>query len=152
MANFFPKVNSTKFSTFGCIWIGVSSSNESIPVVRSFYARSHAIGSTCCYISRERHRFEWPNGIQPIWEGNAKVSGCGLLLSPKDQLSIFFTVNGVLLCEFWHTGDMELGGGKIWRLIPFLHRQANSNQPFGGLSVSKCLHRKSVDFRGQFWR
>jgi hypothetical protein len=80
-------------------FIGLSSSNERIRMSSTLYG-CRTGGTSCCFLaSRKRRYFEWPNGIQPRWD-NGKVSGCGLLLTPKDQLSIFFTVNGILLGEF----------------------------------------------------
>jgi hypothetical protein len=44
------------------------------------------------------HSFEWPNGAtKPKWRYNGNVLGCGLLLNPENELSIFFTGNGLVM-------------------------------------------------------
>jgi hypothetical protein len=44
------------------------------------------------------YRFEWPNGaIKPEWNCIGDVLGCGLLMNPGNELSIFFTGNGILM-------------------------------------------------------
>jgi hypothetical protein len=54
-----------------------------------------------CLLSGKLHDFEWPNGaIKPKWNGPGDVIGCGLLLNPENKLSIFFTLNGILLGKF----------------------------------------------------
>jgi hypothetical protein len=54
-----------------------------------------------CKITGKEHAFEWPNGtIKPTWNGRGDVVGCGLLLSPENELSIFFTGNGILMGQF----------------------------------------------------
>jgi hypothetical protein len=45
------------------------------------------------WLSGKPHKLECPLG--PIGEGD--VVGCGLLLDSKDELAIFFTLNGILL-------------------------------------------------------
>jgi hypothetical protein len=50
-------------------------------------------------LSAEEHAFEWPNGTEK--HAIRDVLGCGLLLSPKNRLSIFFTFNGILLGQFF---------------------------------------------------
>jgi hypothetical protein len=51
--------------------------------------------------SKETHEFEWPKrAIRPNWNC-IHVGGCGLLLGPKNKLSIFFTANGILLGQFF---------------------------------------------------
>jgi hypothetical protein len=60
------------------------------------YAIPH--GYRFCWLSLETHYFDWPNGaIKPEWNGEGDVIGCGLVLNPQNKLSIFFTVNGILL-------------------------------------------------------
>jgi hypothetical protein len=51
------------------------------------------------------HDFEWQNGaIKPRWNGEGDVYGCGLLMNTENKLSIFFTVNGLLMGQFlWLT-------------------------------------------------
>jgi hypothetical protein len=50
------------------------------------------------WLSGKLHDFEWPNGaIKPKWNGPGDVAGCGLLLNPANEVSLFFTVNGILM-------------------------------------------------------
>jgi hypothetical protein len=48
--------------------------------------------------------FEWTNGTNglPKRNGPGNVTGCGLLLNPANQLSIFFTLNGILLGKLYY--------------------------------------------------
>jgi hypothetical protein len=56
-------------------------------------------------ISGKKHAFEWPNGAEkPTWNAVGDVFGCGLLLSPENELSIFFTLDGILLGPFFLDG------------------------------------------------
>jgi hypothetical protein len=49
-------------------------------------------------LSGKRQQFEWPNGaIKPKWNGPGDVIGCGLVLNADNELSIFFTGNGILM-------------------------------------------------------
>jgi hypothetical protein len=54
-----------------------------------------------CCIAGNRHRFEWPEEAKaiPWWQYDyrRRIYGCGLLIDPEDNLSIFFTKNGTLL-------------------------------------------------------
>jgi hypothetical protein len=55
-----------------------------------------------CWLAGEEHRFEYPEGaIRPRRVDGINVHGCGLVLDPKNKLSIFFTLNGILLGECW---------------------------------------------------
>jgi hypothetical protein len=77
------------------------------------------IGFDYCLLSGKKHRFEWPNGTEyPTWNAIRDVLGCGLLLSRENEMSIFFTLNGILLGEFF-LGNME---------FPFTILQANKFQ------------------------
>jgi hypothetical protein len=61
---------------------------------------SYAIedGSDYCWISGKTHKFEWPNGTtKPEWNGLGDVVGCGLVLNPAKELSLFFIGNGILM-------------------------------------------------------
>jgi hypothetical protein len=52
-------------------------------------------------LSGNGYPLEWPNGaIKPKWNGQGDVLGCGLLLSSKNNWSIFFTGNGILMGQF----------------------------------------------------
>jgi hypothetical protein len=49
-------------------------------------------------LSGWKYQFDWPNGaIKPKWNDQGDVIGCGLLLNPANELSIFFTGNGILM-------------------------------------------------------
>jgi hypothetical protein len=64
------------------------------------FPNSYAIPYGCdhCFISGKKHPFEWPNrAIKPKWDGQGDVVGCGILISSKNQMSIFFTGNGILM-------------------------------------------------------
>jgi hypothetical protein len=51
-----------------------------------------------CSLAGKTHPFEWPNGAtKPKWDGQQDVIGCGLLLSPKKEMAIFFTANRILM-------------------------------------------------------
>jgi hypothetical protein len=54
------------------------------------------------------HKFQWPNGdIKPAeWKGRGDVVGCGILFESPQKLSIFFTLNGMLLDQF-STGILD---------------------------------------------
>jgi hypothetical protein len=47
----------------------------------------------------EKCDFELPNGVNGVSKQNGpgNVVGCGLLLNEENKLSIFFTLNGILL-------------------------------------------------------
>jgi hypothetical protein len=53
-------------------------------------------------------KFELPNGDNgvPTKDGPGNVAGCGLLLDQENKVSIFFTMNGILLDKF-----------KLWRMV-----------------------------------
>jgi hypothetical protein len=71
----------------------------------NFYYLSY--GCDHCCLSGTKHRFELPNGaLKPEWESRRRVSedeiiGCGILLHSNDKLSIFFTLNGNLMGQFY---------------------------------------------------
>jgi hypothetical protein len=63
-----------------------------------------SIGFDYCYITGKECAFEWPNGaIKPKTkaDGDGDVVGCGLVLSPANEVSIFFTGNGILMGQFF---------------------------------------------------
>jgi hypothetical protein len=65
------------------------------------YASAIPIGHHGCLLAGERHRFELPEGaiIRPKMKEDGNVYGCGLVLDPDNNLAIFFTLNGQLLCK-----------------------------------------------------
>jgi hypothetical protein len=87
----------TKFSS---IRVGLSSGNLINGSVLGALTNSYAIrsGFDFCRLSGKEHDFEWPNGaIKPESKGQGDVLGCGLLLSSENEVSIFFTGNGLLM-------------------------------------------------------
>jgi hypothetical protein len=47
---------------------------------------------------QQRHHFEFPEGvIRPEQKETGNIAGCGLLMKPDDNLTIFFTLNGILI-------------------------------------------------------
>jgi hypothetical protein len=80
--------------------------------------------SDYCHLSGKKHRFKWQKGaIKPEWNNYEDVSGCGILLDPKDNVAIFFTLNGILL------GKSKELGYKIMLIIKCtIYRQTNSHQ------------------------
>jgi hypothetical protein len=50
-------------------------------------------------LSGKSQQIEWPNGaIKPEWKGQLDILGCGLMLmSSNNNLSVFFTANGLLM-------------------------------------------------------
>jgi hypothetical protein len=88
-----------KFRSFN---IGLSSGNIPNYSWVGDLPNSYAIEDSYdyCWLSGKLHQFEWQNGaIQPEWNshGQGNVLGCGLLLNPANELSIFFTGNGLLM-------------------------------------------------------
>jgi hypothetical protein len=74
---------------------------------------SYAIGIRIPYfyilfrLAGQRHRFNFLEGvIGPELKETGNVAGCGLLINSDDKLTIFFTLNGILigsvLIVFWH--------------------------------------------------
>jgi hypothetical protein len=67
-----------------------------------FYS-SHCRPDYCYLGDHKEHHFEWPNGvIEPEWNsyGKGDVVGCGILMNSKNEWTIFFTGNGVLMGQF----------------------------------------------------
>jgi hypothetical protein len=88
-------------SKISSIHVGLSSGN----VPKGFVGgqNSYAIqsGYDCCRLSGKEHGFEWPNGaIKPESKGQGDVLGCGLLLNSENEVSIWFTGNGLLMGQF----------------------------------------------------
>jgi hypothetical protein len=92
-----------KYSKFRHILVGLSSGNIPNGSIVGYLQNSYAIGegSKYCWLSGQSHLFEWPNGaIGPKWNGRGDVFGCGLLLNAENEVSIFFTGNGLLMGQF----------------------------------------------------
>jgi hypothetical protein len=94
-----------KFSyKFRKFWVGLSNGNFSadgqfICETRNYHYYGNGFDN--CSVSGETHTFQWPDGaIKPTWNDEEDVVGCGLLLSPNNKLSIFFTGNGILMGQF----------------------------------------------------
>jgi hypothetical protein len=107
-------------------------------------------------------------------QGN--VFGCGLLMDSDDSVAIFFTLNGILLGEFFfqvsfianlarkllqnHLDIINLYNKSIHCLLLIndlkerpICRKTNSNYSFCGSPFSCSLNFPSgFDIRGQFWR
>jgi hypothetical protein len=50
------------------------------------------------FLAGQRHHFEFPEGvIRPEVKERGNVFGCGILMNPDDKLTIFFTLNGILI-------------------------------------------------------
>jgi hypothetical protein len=68
------------------------------------YPNSYAIstGSNWYRLAGETRPFELPDGaIQPpVSKYKGNVYGCGLVMDPNDKLTIFFTLNGILMGQF----------------------------------------------------
>jgi hypothetical protein len=83
--------------------VGLSSGNIPDGSIVGLLPNSYAIpyGYGFCWLFQEAHYFEWPNdAIKPKWNGRGDVLGCGLVLNPANELSIFFTGNGILMGQF----------------------------------------------------
>jgi hypothetical protein len=80
-----------------------------------------------CWLSGTIHNFRWPKGaIKPEWIwGNPNdpicqagdTIGCGLLLTPENNLAIFFTANGILMgrpfCYGFASSTINFAGKQI---------------------------------------
>jgi hypothetical protein len=69
--------------------------------------------------------FESPNGDNgmPKWNGPRKIAGCGILLDPQNKLSIFFTLNGILIGKlllWWIAIELCSFAGKKMPISPSL--------------------------------
>jgi hypothetical protein len=74
-----------KFKVF---YIGLT--NAENPIYPDSYTFS--IGFDYCFIAGKEHAIDWPNGaIKPKANGKDDVVLCGLVLSPQNDLAIFFT-------------------------------------------------------------
>jgi hypothetical protein len=83
--------------------VGLSSGNIPDDSCVGVSPNSYSIqnGSTSCWLAGEKHPIKWQNGaIKPKWNGKGDIAGCGLVLNPENELSIFFTENGILMGQF----------------------------------------------------
>jgi hypothetical protein len=53
-------------------------------------------------LSGVNHRFKEPTGAQ--WSRHEDVFGCGILLCPENNMSIFCTLNGILIGQSMQKG------------------------------------------------
>jgi hypothetical protein len=99
-------------------YFGVGLSAGYVPDQSSIgrYPNSYAIyigNPSCnCYLAGMEHFFGWPMGGSTVkWNYQEDVIGCGLLMNPKKELAIFFTVNGILIgqCQI----KMRLNNDKV---------------------------------------
>jgi hypothetical protein len=73
--------------------VGFTDGNQSSgPVGASPNCYGIPMSGTDYSLSGKQHKFEHP--VNPIDNQNI---GCGLLLNPKNELAVFFTVDGALL-------------------------------------------------------
>jgi hypothetical protein len=86
---------------FRRVLVGLSSGNFPDKYCLGELPNSYAMGHAWhyCLLSGNEHDFEWPNdAIEPEWYGiDGDVIGCGLWLNSANELSIFFTGNGILM-------------------------------------------------------
>jgi hypothetical protein len=61
------------------------------------------IGRYRCWVSGNIHRLDRPNEAA-LWNDQLDTLGCGLLLNPQGKLSIFFTVDGILMGLYMKMG------------------------------------------------
>jgi hypothetical protein len=63
----------------------------------------HIDYTSYCLVSGTVHNLDMWQRLK--WEEHENVHGCGILLEPNGRISIFFTVNGILLSNFSLFGD-----------------------------------------------
>jgi hypothetical protein len=102
LQTFFPIQITINVSNFREILVGLSSGSIPDGSFVGELPNSYAIEDGCdhCWISEKTHKFEWPNGTtKPEWNsyGKRDVVGCGLVLNPAKELSLFFIGNGILM-------------------------------------------------------
>jgi hypothetical protein len=89
-----------KYSKFRQTLVGLSSENIIGDSLTSRVTNSYAMRdrNDLCWLSGKSHPFEWSNcALKPEWNGIGDVFGCGVSLNPVNELSIFFTGNGILM-------------------------------------------------------
>jgi hypothetical protein len=74
-------------------WIWDAPNSYSIPTCANNY--------NVCRLNGKYHEFEVEERLPTFNMVGGNVHGCGLLLNPNDKLSIFFTLNGQLMGEFY---------------------------------------------------
>jgi hypothetical protein len=87
-------------SNFSVYYIGLSDGNISGEFGLTPNSYCVPVNGIYYFLSCESAgKFEWPNGVNVLLKMNdlGNVTGCGLLLNPENKLSIFFTLNGILL-------------------------------------------------------
>jgi hypothetical protein len=98
------KWNSKFPCKFRRFWVGLANGEISATGQWTCDSRNYHFfgnGRDYCCASRKKHIFEWQNGTtKPTWNGEGDVVGCGLVLSPDNQLAIFYTGNGILMGQF----------------------------------------------------
>jgi hypothetical protein len=84
---------------FRFFWVGLSNGNIPHGALVGECPNSYAFqrDTSWCKLWGESRRF----GLQDIqWTGPGDILGCGILLSPSNNVSVFFTLNGTPLGEF----------------------------------------------------
>jgi hypothetical protein len=94
-----------KYSKFRRILVGLSSGNILFCDRVGDSPNSYAVQDGCdyCWLSGNYHTFgfKWPYfALKPKWNGCGDVIGCGLVLNTENKMSIFFTLNGILMGLF----------------------------------------------------
>jgi hypothetical protein len=96
--NIFANPNQNKCTKFSSINVGLSSGNVPNGSFVGVEPNSYAIPSGYGYCWLSGNQQKWPNGAtKPESKGEGDVVGCGLLLSSGNEVSIFFTGNGLLI-------------------------------------------------------
>jgi hypothetical protein len=124
---------------------GNISDNSRIVEMQHLYVYPKNYDYDSCFLSGNRHNFDWPNGIiKPTWNGKGDVVGCGLSLSPHNKLSIFFTGNGILMGQF-------ICCCCCYSQQCLIFRKANSHRLSRKLPNSNHKNR-GCQCQGKFWR
>jgi hypothetical protein len=79
----------------------------------------------------QHHRFEYPDEvIRPEVKEIGNVFGCGILINPEDKLTIFYTVNGILIGSILNIFYLNL--------LKLFIRSPISDYSDSGSSISNC--------------